>query len=117
MVPPTPSLIPPWPAEVFLSSGVHSTCLLVGRMQASIQSCRSMDSGKGDRAFVLHGGEDKVNGGAGIQGNGREGADGYRLPTLHLAFSTCFGFSFPRSRSSGKVWGHVACLGGEPRKL
>ena len=117
MVPPTPVPIPPGPAEVFLSSGVHSTCLLVGRMQASIQSCRSMDSGKGDRAFVLHGGEDKVNGGAGIQGHGREGADGYRLPTLHLAFSTCFGFSFPRSKSSGQVWGHVACLGGEPRKL
>ena len=60
---------------------------------------------------------DKVKGGAGIQGNGREGAEGYRLPTLHLAFSTCFGFSFPRSRSSGQVWGHVAYLGGEPRKL
>lgn len=30
-----PSLVLPWPAEVFLSSGVHSTCLLVGRMRAS----------------------------------------------------------------------------------
>lgn len=35
MEPTAPSLVPPCPAEMFLSSGVHSTCLLVGRVRAS----------------------------------------------------------------------------------